>query len=183
MVTKNKEIGRGFLNKFGMTDLKFRMTSLKFGFILLIVLFLNSCSFYAELRDNPRFKDGITPAPESFTGIVSTEANGIVTLEWSQVEGAAKYEIYCIKENDGSGNFDNYIKENAKLIYTFNASHIKNNKPRLEVSNLVRITYYRFFIRSVSQTGIPSIFSTNYVRIYSGNTGNDDDSLVVFREL
>ena len=168
MVTKNKAIGRGFRNKFGMTRLKFGMT-------LLIVLFFSSCSFYEELRNTPRLKDGVIKAPESFKGIRQEIYNGIITLEWSPVEGAEKYEIYCSNDNL-IGN------EHMKLIYTFDASHIKNNEPKLEVSNLLNYTYYTFFIRAVSKKGIPSIFCKEYVRADYGLTGNYGGELV-FREL
>lgn len=168
MVTKNKEIGRVFRNKFGMTRLKFGMT-------LLIVLFFSSCSFYEELRNTPRLKDGVIKAPESFKGIRQEIYNGIITLEWAPVEGADKYEIYCSNDNL-IGN------EQMKLIYTFDASHIKNNEPKLEVSNLLNFTYYTFFIRAVSKKGIPSIFCKEYVRADYGLTGNYGGELV-FREL
>ena len=176
MVTKNKEIGRGFRNKFGMTGGQFGMTSLKFGMLLLLVLFFNSCSFYEELRNTPRLKDGVIKAPESFTGIKQESNNGIITLEWSPVEGAEKYEIFCY--DYAGSNF----KEQGDLIYTFKASNVKNNTPKLEISNLLNYKYYNFFVRAVSEKGITSIFCKQYVHVDYGYTGNSSGELV-FREL
>lgn len=174
MVTKNRRNERGFRNKFGMTRLKF-------GMLLLLVLFFTSCSFYEELRNNPRLKDGGITAPESFTGIMAGEENGVITLEWSQVEGAEKYEIYCFEETNTIRKTASYLEEKAKLVYTFEASHIKNNVPRLEVSNMYG-AYYNFFIKAVSKTGRKSIFCKEYVRVYSGNARYSSGELV-FREL
>ena len=172
MVTKVKQRGRRFRNKFGMTQWKFGVT-------LIIALLFSSCSFYTDLRDNPRFKDGVITAPTSFTGTVSSNSNGVVTLEWSPVEGAKSYKIYYIKWSLPSKMTEEEINKAATLCYTFEASHVKDDKPRLEISNLDYYEYY-FFIKTVSTSGGSSKFCKNYVYIDSKNKGS---GVMQFREL
>lgn len=157
MVTKNKRI----------------------GFAALILLLFTSCSFYTDLKDNPRFKDGVIAAPTSFTGSVSSDSNGVITLEWSPVDGAKNYKIYCIKGVVPANKTEEAIKNAATLCYTFDASHVKNNKPRLEISQLSYSSYY-FFIKAVSEAGISSIFCKDYVHIFSKYNGS---GLLKYREL
>ena len=161
-----------------------RIMEIRKSFVKLLLvcgLLFSSCSYYTELRDNPRYKGDVIAAPATFTGIMATEENGVVTLKWSQVDGADYYAIYCIQGNDTGKKTESYLKENARLIYSFQASHIKNDEPVLEISNLAGNTQYNFFIKTVSTTGSISVFSREYVSIYSGNISTS--GVLRFREL
>ena len=200
MVTKDKQRGRRFRNKFGMTGMKPRMTMLKFGMtgmklemtslkfemsilklrmILLILMFFSSCSFYTDLRDNPVYKTGAVSYPQNISAIYGDQSTGCITLIWELVENASAYEIYCIKNSRTNGFSSDYLNTNASMIYKYSIPYSQGKKAVLEISNISSGQNF-FFIKSVSEKSSKSDYSKKYAYFYSYYSSNKS---LAFREI